>query len=135
MKVTVLGCGSSTGVPFIGCDCKVCKSTNPKNKRTRVSVFVEIDGKQILIDSSPDLRAQALRHDIRRVDAVLYTHDHADHTNGIDDLRSFNHLSGKVIPVCGNRDTLELLQTRFAYCFKQRPEHVWFRPALEAHVL
>src|SRR4051812_24921880 len=107
MRVTVLGCGSSAGVPFIGCDCPVCTSTEPKNKRTRVSVFVETDeGVNLLIDSSPDLRQQALQNNIRRVDAVLYTHDHADHAHGIDDLRAFNVLANKSLPIYGNAKTL-----------------------------
>ena len=135
MKVTMLGCGSSAGVPFIGCTCAVCTSNDPKNKRTRVSVLVEINGKNILIDSSPDLRWQALREGITRIDAVLYTHDHADHTHGIDELRSFNYLSQDVIPLYGDEKTLSALRQRFAYAFLPKPENQWFRPSLATHVV
>lgn len=134
MRVTVLGCGNSTGVPCVGCDCAVCTSSDPRNKRSRVSVLVEQAGQHILIDSSPDLRQQALRHHIRKVDAVLYTHDHADHANGIDDLRSFNYLSGKELPAYGMPGTLDTLKTRFPYAFMPRPV-LWSRPCLIPHAL
>jgi len=135
MKITVLGCGSSTGTPAIGCNCKTCISDNPKNKRTRVSVLVETNGENLLIDSSPDLRQQALRNNIRKINAILYTHEHADHTHGIDDLRSFNYLSGGALPVYGNAETLDMLQQRFSYAFLPKPEVVWYRPSLMPHIL
>lgn len=134
MKITMLGCGSSAGVPFIGCYCNVCTSNNPKNKRTRVSVFAETEGKNILIDTCPDLRQQVLREGITRIDAVLYTHDHADHTHGIDELRSFNYLSKEVIPVYGDKSTLDFIQSRFPYAFLPKPENLWYRPCLTPHV-
>lgn len=129
----MLGCGSSAGIPFIGCDCAVCTSNDPKNNRTRVSLLIEINGKNILIDSSPDLRQQALRENIRRIDAVIYTHDHADHTNGIDELRSFNYLQQDVIPAYASADTLKTLKERFGYAFLPKPENLWYRPCLEVH--
>ncbi len=132
MRITILGCGHSGGVPLIGCDCKICTSKNPKNIRKRVSVLVEVNGLNILIDTSTDLHQQALDNNIKRVDAVLYTHDHADHTHGIDELRSFNYLSGKEIPVFANQITLGVLQQRFTYVFKGKPEYIWFRPSLIA---
>jgi len=135
MKITILGSGSSGGVPLIGCQCAVCQSNDPKNKRTRVSLLIEINGINLLVDTSPDLRQQALRHDIRRIDAVLYTHDHADHTNGIDDLRSFNYLSGNVLPIYGTQKTLAGIAQRFPYVFGPKPENAWYRPALSAHPL
>lgn len=135
MRVTVLGCGSSGGVPLIGCTCKVCTSGNPKNRRLRVSLFIGIDGRNILIDTSPDLRQQALTFGIRRVDAVLYTHDHADHTHGLDDLRSFNYLGGHSIPLHGDAKTMGTITSRFAYAFLPKPENVWYRPSLEARAL
>ena len=135
MRVTVLGCGSSSGVPEIGCGCPVCTSPDPKNKRTRVSVFIEADGANLLIDSSPDLRQQLLREGIKQIDAVLYTHDHADHTNGLDDLRAFNKLSGNSLPAYGTADTLESIQERFSYAFQPKPEKIWYRPCLSPHVL
>lgn len=133
LKVTMLGCGSSAGVPFIACKCTVCTSDNPKNKRTRVSLLIEKEGKNILIDSSPDLRQQALRENIERIDAVLYTHEHADHVMGLDELRSFNHLSGESLPVYGDVNTLMSLKTRFAYAFMEKPENLWYRPSLIPH--
>ncbi|MDE3059576.1 MAG: MBL fold metallo-hydrolase [Pseudomonadota bacterium] len=136
MRITILGCGSSGGVPLIGCQCSVCVSDNPKNRRSRVSVLVEAEDINLLIDSSPDLRQQALRHDIRRIDAVLYTHDHADHTGGLDDLRSFNYLSNDAIPVYSNDDTIQRIQKRFAYAFLPRPDGtIWYRPCLTPHVI
>lgn len=117
-EVTILGCGTSTGVPLISCACPVCRSRNPKNKRTRASVWVRTQGKSILIDTSTDLRAQALREKIPRVDAVLYTHPHADHIHGIDELRSYNFLQRTAIPVYGNAWTCEDLTTKFPYIFR-----------------
>lgn len=135
MRVTMLGCGASTGVPVIGCDCPVCISGNPKNKRTRVSIYIEINGVNLLIDSSPDLRQQALRHNIRKVDAVIYTHDHADHTNGLDDLRSFNMLTGEAVQIYSNAGTLDLIKQRFPYAFLPMAEKIWYRPYLIANLL
>ncbi len=134
MKVTILGCGSSAGVPLVGCSCDVCTSDTPKNKRSRVSVFIEFNGKNLLIDTSPDLRQQALDNDIKRVDAILYTHDHADHTHGIDDLRSFNHLKGDSLPIYCNKTTYNSLLKRFEYAFKEKPD-IWYRPSLRANIL
>lgn len=135
MRITVLGCGNSGGVPVIGCDCPVCRSAEPKNKRTRVSILIEINNINILIDTSPDLHQQAIRHDIRRVDAVLYTHDHADHTHGIDELRAFNYMNNKEIPIYGDKATINTLQQRFPYVFLTRPSNIWFRPSLEPRVI
>jgi phosphoribosyl 1,2-cyclic phosphate phosphodiesterase len=135
MKVTMLGCGASAGVPMIGCDCEVCTSNDPKNKRSRVSLLLEINDINILIDTSPDLRMQAIANNIRRVDAVLYTHDHADHTHGVDDLRAFNYLSNKTIPVYGDQETIGILQEKFKYVFLPRPQNIWYRPSIEPHVL
>jgi phosphoribosyl 1,2-cyclic phosphate phosphodiesterase len=124
MKVTILGCGTSTGVPVIACPCDVCHSPNPKNKRTRASIHVETDqGHSILIDTSPDLRQQCLRENINRMDAVLFTHNHADHCHGIDDLRAFNFIMKKNIPCFANAATLKGLQTSFPYIF-QKPAQI-----------
>ena len=117
MKVVILGCATSTGVPIIGCQCHVCTSDNPKNKRTRCSLFIEVNGHNILIDSSTDLRFQALKHNITRLDAVLYTHSHADHTHGIDELRTFNFVNKMTIPCYGNELTINNLKKNFAYIF------------------
>lgn len=122
MILTILGCGTSTGVPLIGCHCAVCASDNPKNKRLRASAWVKHEGKSILIDTSTDLRQQALREGIDRVDSVLFTHPHADHIHGIDELRSYNFLQKSPIPVYGNAWTREELETKFSYIFS--PGHV-----------
>ncbi|MDX1975141.1 MAG: MBL fold metallo-hydrolase [Rickettsiales bacterium] len=136
MRVTILGCGSSAGVPKIGCQCEVCQSDNPKNYRTRVSLWVETGGKSLLIDSSPDLREQALRENITQLDAVLYTHEHADHIMGIDDLRSFNWLAKKAIDIYGDQRTIEALKSRFPYIFRgDNTEYRWYAPTLNPHIL
>ncbi len=138
MKITILGCGSSSAVPLIGCNCAVCSSDNPKNRRLRVSVLIETGkkgkeggGKILLIDSSPDLRQQCLDNGITSVDAILYTHAHADHTHGIDDIRSLNYHKNAPLPCYADKTTLNALQTRFSYAFKEPvPEFGWFRPCL-----
>lgn len=117
MKVIILGCATSTGVPIVGCSCNVCSSDNPKNKRTRCSVFIQVNNTNLLIDTSPDLRFQALRHDITLIHAVLYTHSHADHTHGIDDLRTYNFINKMTIPCYGNALTVNNLKNNFAYIF------------------
>ncbi len=115
VRVTVLGSGTSSGVPVIGCDCPVCTSADPRNKRLRSSVLVEANGVNLLIDTPPDLREQCLRYNVRRVDAVLYTHEHADHILGCDDLRSFNFIQRCPITAYGNERTVDRLKTIFAY--------------------
>lgn len=135
MKITILGCGNSLGVPVIGCDCAVCTSNNPKNKRLRVSVFIEINGINLLIDTSPDFRQQMLLNNIRKIDAVLYTHDHADHAHGLDDLRQFNALQGDAIAIYSNDEIIASLQKRFAYAFLPKPaSDSLFRPSLVPHI-
>lgn len=125
MIVTILGSGTSTGVPIIQCKCTVCRSRNPKNKRLRASVWIQLrhNGvqKSLLIDTSTDLRQQALRANIKDVDAVLYTHPHADHISGIDELRCYNFWSHKTIPVYGNAWTCKELVQKFEYIFKPGP--------------
>jgi phosphoribosyl 1,2-cyclic phosphate phosphodiesterase len=119
--VLVLGSGTSHGVPMIGCDCATCRSTDPRDARSRASIFIKLDhGASILIDTSPDLRAQALAHGIRRVDAILYTHSHADHVLGLDEVRRFNSLQREVIPCYGDERTLADLRRIFAYAFDER---------------
>ncbi|MCX7627608.1 MAG: MBL fold metallo-hydrolase [Methylophilaceae bacterium] len=135
MQLIVLGVGSSAGTPVIGCDCTTCTSPNPRNKRSRSSVAIEMDtGEVILIDTSPDLRTQALRENLRRVDAVLYTHVHADHLNGIDDLRAFCQIGRKQIPVYGNQATIDNIRARFDYALRD-PGPEWDIPVLRAHVV
>ena len=121
MRVTLLGTGTSYGVPVIACECEVCTSENPRNKRMRSSAFVEVDGRGFLIDTTPELRLQALRSDVRRVDAVLYTHYHADHVNGLDDLKAFNRVIGGPLPCFGNRETEAALRRGFPFAFAGTP--------------
>lgn len=130
--VTVLGCGPSGGVPLVGCTCAVCRSVDPKNKRLRASVLIEQGGTRLLVDTSPDLRAQALRYGIKQVDGVLYTHTHADHCHGIDDARAFNYHSGEALAVYGTRETLNELMQRFPYAFGSNSvaRGVWYKPSL-----
>jgi phosphoribosyl 1,2-cyclic phosphate phosphodiesterase len=115
--LTLLGTGTSTGVPIIGCKCPTCRSRNPKNNRLRAAAWVQSRGKSILIDTSTDLRQQALKNKVQRVDAVLYTHPHADHLHGIDELRTFNFIQKGSIPIYGNAWTCEELRDRFPYVF------------------
>ena len=104
---------------MIGCDCPVCRSTDPRDARLRPSIVVDLDdGLRVLVDTTPDLRTQALRHDVRRVDAVLFTHAHADHMMGLDDLRRYNHLSRRPLPVYADAPTLESLRRTFSYAFE-----------------
>ena len=117
LDITILGSGTSTGVPVIGCDCSVCHSTDPHNQRTRCSALLSYDSYNILIDTATDLRQQALREKIDHVDAVLYTHSHADHMHGIDDLRGFNFRHKGAIPLYGSPRTLERVRDNFNYIF------------------
>lgn len=135
MQLIVLGVGSSAGTPVIGCDCPTCISSNPKNNRTRSSAVVETErGEVILIDTSPDLRIQALRENLRRIDAVFYTHVHADHLNGIDDLRAFCQIQRKRIPIYGNTHTVDNITSRFGYTLRDSIDS-WDMPVLRAHAV
>ncbi|QJC27816.1 phosphoribosyl 1,2-cyclic phosphate phosphodiesterase [Anaplasma platys] len=126
MKITVLGCGSSVGVPSVGCDCRVCCSSDSRNKRTRTSALIEKGQTRILIDASPDLRQQALQQDFCAMDAVLFTHCHADHSSGISELQAFVPKSGHVIPVYSDFGTMALLVSGHAYLFiPSKPGAPW----------
>jgi phosphoribosyl 1,2-cyclic phosphate phosphodiesterase len=117
-RVTFLGCGTSSGVPMIGCDCAVCRSTDPRDARLRPSILVEVpDGPTILVDTTPDFRQQALRHGLRHLDAVLFTHAHADHILGLDDLRRFNVMQSGAITCWADAATWVSLRQTFAYAF------------------
>jgi len=117
-RLTVLGSGTSMGVPTIGCDCAVCHSADPHDRRTRPSVLIEYDDKVVLIDSTPDFREQAIRERICQLDAVLYTHTHADHILGIDDLRplSFRHKPNK-LPLYARPEAVDFIRSMFRYIF------------------
>jgi phosphoribosyl 1,2-cyclic phosphate phosphodiesterase len=125
MKILVMGCGTSTGVPMIGCTCSVCASPNPKNKRLRPSVLISENNFDILIDTAPDLRTQALNFGVKNIDAVLYTHTHADHIFGMDDLRMFNYLKNpdnRFIPIYGSETAISHIKDKFDYIFKEKSE-------------
>lgn len=132
--LTFLGTGTSTGIPVIGCDCAVCASADPRDTRLRSSALIRFGATTILIDTSPDLRAQLLRAGAARIDAVLYTHAHADHTAGLDELRRFNVLQSQRIPVWAEANTARDLQQRFAYAFDH--SFSWFggKPDLDLNV-
>ena len=133
--LTFLGTGTSTGVPMIGCRCKVCLSDNVKDSRLRSSVWVRAGSKSILVDTSTDLREQALRAGIEHVNAVLYTHHHADHVHGIDELRSFNFLQNEDIPLFGNAVTMQRLESMFGYIFNGEPYEGGGIPKLEINII
>lgn len=136
MRVTMLGCGPSWGVPRIGGDWGACDPTNPKNRRRRVSILVEEGDAALLVDTSPDLREQLLDADARRVDAVLFTHAHADHTHGIDDLRSINRMMGKPLPIYAMPPIMDELKARFRYIFAPVDPGagtMFYKPAVEPH--
>lgn len=118
MRITFLGTGTSNGIPVIGCACHVCCSTDPRDKRTRSSAIVESGGRTLLIDTTPELRLQAVAHGVSRVDAVLYTHAHADHVAGFDDLRSFNDINQEPLDVHADALTSALIRDRFSYAFE-----------------
>ena len=135
LRLTILGCGSSAGVPRVGVGWGACDPSNPRNRRRRCSILVERTAPggattSVLIDTTPDLRDQLLGADVRRLDAVLYTHEHADHIHGIDDLRPLVILMRRRIPVYADRMTSEVLQMRFGYCF-QSPAGSSYPPILD----
>lgn len=132
MEVVILGSGTSTGVPVIGCTCEVCRSADPRNQRTRSSIFVLHEGNGILVDTATDFRAQALANGITRIDAVCYTHTHADHIHGIDDLRCFNKMKGGAIPCYASPIVCDSLKRAFAYIFEPSEGAGW-RPHLAPH--
>jgi phosphoribosyl 1,2-cyclic phosphate phosphodiesterase len=135
-RVTFLGTGTSSGVPIIACDCAVCTSSDPRDKRLRPSIHVDVPGRaSILVDTTPDLRQQALTHGIRRIDAILFTHGHADHILGLDDIRRFNWIQGGAIPCYANRETWETIRHVFSYAFDNAPRLGGGIPKIDAHTL
>lgn len=131
MKITFLGTGTSVGIPVIGCDCRVCRSPDPLNRRLRSSLYVQAGGVHIVIDTSLDFREQALTHRLPRVDAALITHAHADHIFGLDDIRRYNTLQGMLIPVYASPGTVADLFRIFDYVNADTPEPGVFRPRLD----
>ncbi len=135
LKITFLGTGTSLGVPEIGCDCGVCNSTDMKNKRLRPSVLVESKEISILIDTTPDLRIQALKYKVNKIDAVLYTHKHADHIYGLDDIRRFNYLQKRSIPCYGDEKTIKAIMNSFSYILKNDKRFEYFLPKIDFHTI
>jgi len=133
MRVTFLGTGTSTGVPVIGCKCRVCSSPDPKNNRLRQSVFIESGGISILIDATIDFRQQALRRGIEKIDAILITHPHADHVLGLDETRIYSHRSKKPIPIYGSKETLTGIKRSLWYSFDEGVQRGGGLPELELH--
>lgn len=120
MKITFLGTGTSQGVPVIACECEVCASVDFRDKRSRSSVWVEVDDLSLVIDTGPDFRMQMLRERVKRLDAILFTHGHKDHTAGLDDVRSFNFKQKMDMPVYAQEHVMEQLQREFSYVFAEK---------------
>lgn len=133
LRVTFLGTGTSHGIPMIGCSCDVCTSSDPRDRRTRPSIVIERAGQTILIDTSPELRLQCLANGVSRVDAILFTHPHADHVTGLDDVRRFNALRGSTLPCYGLADTLDVIVRMFPYAFVDDPGYPSAKPRLSLH--
>ena len=119
MRITFLGTGTSQGVPVIACGCEVCRSLDFRDKRLRVSIHIEIEGKSFVIDTGPDFRQQMLRERIQTLDAVIFTHEHKDHTAGLDDVRAYNFSQKKDMPIYARPTVLEQIQQEFAYAFAE----------------
>ena len=133
MRVTVLGCGPSGGVPLIGNDWGECDPANPRNRRRRASILVEQNGAKILVDASPDMRMQLLDAGISRLDGIVFTHAHADHCHGIDEVRALNRAMGEAVPIYAAPTTLAELKQRFAYIFRPSDPAagaVFYKPSL-----
>ena len=120
IKVTLLGTGTSQGVPVVACDCPVCKSSNPKDKRLRTSVLIETPLNTFVIDAGPDFRQQMLREKVSRLDAILITHDHKDHMGGIDDVRAFNWIMQKPMTIFATEASAHTIRKDFSYAFADR---------------
>jgi phosphoribosyl 1,2-cyclic phosphate phosphodiesterase len=133
LRLTFLGTGTSTGVPAVGCPCEVCRSEDPRDKRLRASVLLEFDGRAVVVDTGTDFRQQALRVGLDRLDAVLFTHDHADHIFGLDDIRPFNFRTRKPVPCYADERTWRGLRRVYEYVFSPAP--YGGIPQVEPHVV
>lgn len=136
-KITILGCGSSNGVPSVGLGWGKCNPENPRNRRLRSSILIEQAGRKILVDVTPDFREQALRHDINHIDAVLFTHAHADHVHGIDELRWINVAMHRPLDIYAAAETISDIDHRFAYVFEPLADGIdfYYKPVLVPHVI
>jgi phosphoribosyl 1,2-cyclic phosphate phosphodiesterase len=119
MRITFLGTGTSMGIPIIGCPCNTCQSADVRDKRLRTSVLLETQGKTIVIDTGPDFRQQMLRHNVRKLDAVVFTHEHKDHLAGLDEVRAYNFLNEMVMPVYATPRVQQAIRREFAYIFEE----------------
>jgi phosphoribosyl 1,2-cyclic phosphate phosphodiesterase len=138
MKITILGCGSSSGLPIVGAGWGECDPNEPRNRRRRASILVSDGATTLLVDASPDCREQLLDADVRHLDAVLFTHAHADHCHGVDDLRWINIATGEDLPVYGNAATLDEIERRFGYAFetlKFTTEVRYYKPVLARRLI
>lgn len=133
MRVTFLGTGTSTGVPVVGCHCRVCTSSDPRDTRLRQSVSIEENGKYFLIDTTPDLRLQLLKHPIPRLDFVLFTHSHSDHLMGLDDIRPFNFRQREAVHAFANASTAKAVRRAFSYIWDASTQIGGGKPQLELH--
>ena len=134
MRLTFLGTGTSTGVPVLACHCATCTSTDPRDKRTRPSVLLEFQNRAVVIDTSPDFRDQGLRENLERLDAVIFTHTHADHIFGLDDVRIFNFRQKQAIPIYGDQSSIDIIHRTFTYIFEGTYAGGGI-PKLEAHII
>jgi len=121
IRITVLGSGTSSGVPTIGCSCDVCRSPDPRDRRLRPSILIRYAGRNVIVDTTPDFRAQVLRTGLQHLDAIIYTHAHADHILGLDDVRPFNYRQKSPMPLFATQETLEVIQRVFQYAFSDEP--------------
>ena len=123
MKITFLGTGTSQGIPVIGCNCRICKSKAKKDNRLRSSIHIQYNNSNFIIDTGPDFRQQILREKIKKLDFILYTHAHKDHTGGIDDIRSFNFLQKQKIPIYGNKECINQIKKDYSYIFSNNKNY------------
>ena len=130
LRITILGSGTSHGIPMIGCDCAVCTSVDPRDRRSRASALLSYNDRHVLVDTSPELRLQCIACGVNRVDAILYTHAHADHVVGLDDVRRFNWLQDTALSVYGSAETLDRVREMFGYAFDDDPEYPSAKPVL-----
>src|SRR5579862_3864091 len=121
ITITILGSGTSAGVPMIGCRCDVCTSPDPRDKRTRPSIAVHYGGHSVLVDTTPELRLQALARGLEKIEAVVYTHSHADHIFGLDDVRRYNTVLNAPLPLYATAEAMAAIQRSFAYAFESTP--------------
>lgn len=136
VELLFLGTGTSAGIPMIGCRCDVCRSADPRDKRTRASVVISAGGARVLVDTTPELRLQCVANGVDAIDAIVYTHAHADHIMGLDDVRRFNAITGRPLDVWADDRTFETLTTCFGYAFREPdPATKLFRPHLVQHAI